>query len=61
VLWIRDVLSRIRIPKFVIPDPGGKKHLIPDSTVHKKRDKNKTNLFLAPYVFRNKLYSMSKK
>jgi hypothetical protein len=43
VLRIRDVLSRIRIPKFFIPDPGlrilgVKKHRIPDPTVHKKRD-----------------------
>jgi hypothetical protein len=31
-----------------------KNHLIPDPTVHKKRDENKTNLFLAPYGFRYK-------
>jgi hypothetical protein len=43
VVRIRDVLSRI--PKFFIPDPdpgypdpGGKKHRIPDPTAHKKRD-----------------------
>jgi hypothetical protein len=59
VLRIWDVLSRIRIPKFFIPDPGGKKAPDPGSPILldiKSGMKNKTNLFLAPYGFRNKFY-----
>jgi hypothetical protein len=42
-------LSRIRILKFSIPDPGGKKALYPGSycTVHKKRDE-KSNQCCGP-------------
>jgi hypothetical protein len=58
-------------PACFIPDPdpyifhpgsgyrilGVKKHRIPDPTVYIKRGmKNKTNLFLFPYSFRNKFY-----
>jgi hypothetical protein len=51
--------SRIRIPKFFIPDPdpGGKKSTGSRFLLYIKRGmKNKTNFFLAPYGFRKKFY-----
>jgi hypothetical protein len=48
--------SRIRIPKFFFPDPGGKKAPDPRTRILlyiKREMKNKTNLFLAPYGLRN--------
>jgi hypothetical protein len=57
VLQIWDVLSRIRISKFFIPDPDpGIRIRIPEPTGIKRGKKNKTNLFLVPYGFRIKFY-----
>jgi serine/threonine protein kinase len=59
VLRIRDVLSRIRIFNFFIPDPGGEKAPDLGSRILlyiKMGMKNKTNFFLAFYSFRRKFY-----